>query len=217
MKAYCLTLDKRISNFGKICQDALDLGIEVQPFICGEGHLDLKYDHIDQNVTPPVYDKSTWYQSWWDKPNAYNAWLCHKKMINLALESGEKEVLFLEDDIRFEYDFERIWGDTKQVLDKMQWDMIYLGWYSNGNLVDEKIHPNIFRMNGGGGFHGVLIKRHMLKYMKELPAYGPLDWCMGQVHSQFSCYAIYPSIINQEDGFSYIEGHHLTKPDRFHK
>jgi hypothetical protein len=69
----------------------------------------------------------------------------------------------------------------------------------------------------GGGTHGVLISRNILDWAVKLRPIGPFDWIFSLAQPQLQCYVIYPSIITQRSGFSYIEGGMLDKPDRYKK
>ena len=106
-RAVCLTLDKRINLYDSIKDQASKYNIKTEIFLCGDGSLDLKYDHIDIKELPPVYDKSIRYDHWYTI-NAYNAWLCHRKIMQKAYEDGCENLLMLEDDIEFEEDFDEV-------------------------------------------------------------------------------------------------------------
>lgn len=215
-KTVCLSLDRRMSRAMGIKAEAKKFGLDVQLFIAGDGETLPRqtYDHIDQiDCDIPVYRESTTYPTWHNRDNAYNAWLCHKKIVTHAYLEDVERLLLLEDDILFEEDFEEIFTKANRVLKALTWDMIYFGWYSNGHI--EPVSDHVYNMNGGGGFHGVLINRTIMNEMcKELPI-GPFDWIAGQkYHSKYKAYAIYPSIITQEDGYSFVEGSDLKKPAR---
>jgi hypothetical protein len=210
-------LDKRISRAQNIKQQANSLNIDVDFFICGNGNLDLKYDHMDTIELPPRYSNSTEYPTWHRRPNAYNAWLCHKKIIINALENNCDFLLILEDDVIFEKDFVEIIDKTDDFFNNNSWDMIYFGWYSNGHLMPTN-NPHVYKMNGGAGLHGILLTKKIMEILLQFDPIGPFDWICGtHINPSFNCYAMYPSIITQESGYSYIEGGNLEKPDRNHK
>jgi hypothetical protein len=213
-KAMCLTLDKRYHKALEIRTEAAKLGINVQLFIGGDGTLVLPYNHIDTPEMPPHMPHMTTYPAWHARPNAYNAWKCHQKILDYALEKDIDPLLMLEDDVIFESDFEKIINESKDFLNNNEWDMVYFGWYSNGHL-HYIGHPHVYRFMGGAGFHGVLMRKHIIEKLVVMPPLGPYDWMCGQwIHPEFKCYAIHPSIITQVSGYSYVEDGNLEKPDR---
>ena len=215
--AICLTLDKRIEYAKTIVTSAKNYGIDVDLFLAGDGSIDLLYDHVDINSLPPRYEQSLNYPSWTGRTNAYNAWLCHRKMIHKALSSGAKNLMILEDDIIFEEDFSEILEKVTPFFNSNKWDMIYFGWYSNDHLQPTD-NEHVYRMMGGGGFHGVLINRNVLELLFEYHPLGPYDFISGVfLHDKIKAYAIYPCIISQMSGYSYVEGGTLEKPDRHKK
>ena len=73
-------------------------------------------------------------------------------------------------------------------------------------------------MNGGGGFHAVIITRYVAEILLTFDAIGPYDWICGQyLHDTVDCYAIYPAVINQISGYSFVENSSLVKPSRYDK
>jgi len=216
-KAVCLVLDIRYDSAIQIQKETTSRGINTDLFIAGDGTKNLKYNHIDVLDLPPRFSNSINYSTWYKRPNAYNAWLCHKKIMELAIESSLDFLLMLEDDVVFEKDFLETLEKTASFFNSNEWDMIYFGWYSNGHLTPTK-NQNVFRMNGGAGFHGVLLSRKIMELLIKFDPIGPFDWIVGTyINPRFNCYAIYPSIITQQSGYSYVEGGVLEKPDRKHK
>lgn len=216
-RAVCLTLDKRIDMGRDVQKQAAKYNINVELFVAGDGAGELLYDHIDIQELPPKYHGSLSYPSWTTRYNAYNAWLCHNKILKMARQDGINNILMLEDDIIFEEDFSEILEKVTPFFNSNNWDMIYFGWYSNNHLQDigEK---HVYRMVGGGGFHGVLLNRYMIEELVDVPPLGPYDFITGvYYHKQILAYAIYPCIISQCSGYSYVEGSILEKPDRYKK
>lgn len=209
-KAVCLVLDKRMDLWNELDKSCQNHGILAEPFIAGDGSLELDYQHIDVEECPPMLPGSTDYPTWWNRPNAFNAWLCHKQIITRAKKEGVESLLLLEDDSVFEEDFDEVM--TNAHLDRCGFDMLYLGWYSNGHLHSTP-NQNLKIMRGGGGFHGVILNRRIIELLDAVEPKGPYDWICGKRHHhQMNCYAVYPDVITQRDGHSYVEGHHLTKP-----
>lgn len=216
-RAVCLTLDKRIALGRDVVIQAANYGLDVKLFMAGDGTLPITYDHIDINELPPRYPESLTYPSWTTKPNAYNAWQCHQKIIREAYDDGLNNLLMLEDDVFFEKDFIEILEKTTAFFNSNTWDMIYFGWYSNDHLQDIG-QEHVYRMMGGGGFHAVLLNRDMLQILYDVPPLGPFDFITGVFfHKHIDAYAIYPNIISQHNGYSYVEHGTLDKPDRYKK
>ncbi len=220
-RAYALVLDKRwdfvpqiIANF-----NVLDLWHKCRLFIAGSGSNEkLTYDHIDTKDLPPRYPNSTDYPTWWARPNAYNAWLCHKKIFEEAYAAGYKYILLMEDDAVVEKDFSEILAKVETTLDEIDWSMLYFGAYHYQGSSSPTNNPHLLKANGCGGFHGVIIRRDVIAELVHNfnQAIGPYDWLVGRyLHCMYNCYTIYPGIINQRDNIhSYVEDQILHKPPR---
>ncbi len=206
-QVYCLYLDKRLNR-----HDYIKENVDHIAFIAGDGSLDIQYDHVDIKELPPKFKQSINYETWWKSPNAYNAWLCHHKILNIALQKGCETLLLLEDDIEFSEELDSALDDFEKI-DK--WDMFYFGCYNNGNSLAGP-SDEVRIINGAGGFHGVALKRKVIEMLVMLPPIGPYDWICGQYfHQIYNCYCSYPTVINQADGYSYIENETFIKPSRF--
>jgi len=215
--AMCLTLDERIEELQRIKMEWHKFGVWVEPFIVGKGNKLNKrlYDHIDIDKKPPVYTNSTNYPTWW-KPNTYNAWLSHRKIFERFIQSELSILLLLEDDSFIEEDAKDILEDVSPYLDTIGWDMLYLGSYPNPGSWTPTQHKNIIRLCGAGGFHSVIMKDYVVKQLLEFDPIGPYDNLAGRyLHDRFNCYGIYPSIVSQKSGFSFIEESELQKPNRW--
>lgn len=215
IRTICLNLDLRLDNWlTNILPKWKAIGIHPESFICGSSNLDYQYNHQDEQIIPQKYSNSINYPTWFARPNAYNAWKCHRKIFEIAYFSGDNALLLLEDDAIPEDDFVDIYEKCKDYLNNNPIDMLYFGCYSNGNLIDIG-HKYIKRMNGGGGFHGVLLNRNIMKQLLAFAPLGPYDWMTQEyIHPYHKCYAITPCIISQESGYSYVENNTLVKPDR---
>lgn len=215
-KIYGLYLDERIANYEKINNI-----VEHEKFIAGKGVLLPKeeYDHIDTNDPPPIYLNSIQYATWFSRNSAYNAWLCHRKIFRKFYEDPDKPktLLLFEDDIFFHSDWLAVLNlDTvSPILKNKEWDMFYFGCYHNKK--QEIINSNIFKLRGAGGFHAVGMTRDIVGELLEFPPIGPYDYIAGRyLHPKYNCYSVYPSVIDQVSGYSYVEGHNLEKPDRWY-
>lgn len=220
MRAICLTLDKRLKYVESyiVPEFKRRLNIDVELFIAGDGlSVQRPYNYIDDNMQLPCrLAKSTTYPTWFNRPNAYNAWKCHRAIFEKFILDGDDKFLLLEDDVFIQEDFEEILGNNLDdvVLD---YDMLYLGSY-NASKRGILQYPNILRLpmlSDAGGFHAVILNKTVVKRLLELPPYGPYDWMASTyIHGNYECYAIWPSIISQKDGYSFVEGHDLIKPSR---
>jgi hypothetical protein len=217
---YYFVLDKRWQNWLDIKDQLYSLNLKnLKPFVSGGSNVGgLRYDRVDTVRPPPSYPNSTNYPTWHTRFNAYNIWLSHRMVLEECQKLGYKTIMFLEDDIMIEDDFSKLLDNAEKYLYNKSWDMLYLGGYHNSNSFSETENPNIIRLNGSGGWHGVILKDKVINELLSFPAIGPYDWICGQyIHTIFSCYAIYPSIISQFSGHSEVEGGHLNKPSRYQK
>lgn len=209
-RVYGLYLDSRLANY-----DRINYIIPHEKFICGKGlDSNVQYDHVDVEYGPPIFPNSIQYQTWYVRNNAYNAWLCHKKIFERFYNDPAipDTILLLEDDIEFMEDYENIVNLIEEKIVGRNWDMLYFGCYQNGKS-EPTNHPNIRVMNGGGGFHCVAMKRHIVEELLSYRALGPYDYLAGKyLHNKYKCLAVYPTVVNQSDGYSSVEGHNLTKP-----
>lgn len=208
-----LTLDKRVEMVKPLLNSLSELGLKPQSFNVGKTGT----DHTDVNELPPKLPKSTNYPTWWASPNAYNAWLSHEKILRKAYQDGVENLLLVEDDAFLENDFKEILKSIEPTLEKTQWDMLYFGCYNYEGSWTKTDNKNLLRLNGSGGWHGVLLKRNVIAELLNFPPIGPYDWICGKyIHPIFSCYAVYPCIISQLDQiYSNVEQTVLTKPSRY--
>lgn len=222
-KAICLVLDERKEQVHRIADEWHKKGVHVDFFYAGNGSdTDLTYDHIDEPILPPKYSNSIEYPTWHRRPSVYNAWKCHKKMMERCLETDDNNFLFLEDDSFIEEDFDDIWSKTSNFFSANEWDAIYLGSYHNWQHTrygpvasySKTDNPNLLRLRGSGGFHGVILSRKVLLGLVNVLPRGPFDWTFGQLHNSYNVYGIYPCIVSQMSGWSFIEGQFLEKPER---
>tara|TARA_Y100000310_G_scaffold344177_1_gene455549 strand:+ start:134 stop:889 length:756 start_codon:yes stop_codon:yes gene_type:complete len=211
-KAICLCLDTRQEHWLELEEDLGNVGIKMERFIAGDGKtLDCEYDVIDTNETPPKMTGSVGYSSWWTRPNAYNAFKCHIKMFEKALEDGCERVLMLEDDAILTNDFEK---HLKNVV-VGNWDALYLGWYQS-DKTEFHVHgdpragtgEHYFSAKYIGGLHGMVVDKSMLPTLVEAPPLGPMDHLMGtRLCNNFNYRIVTPQIILQKPAvYSEVEG-----------
>lgn len=211
-RAICLTLDKRYEIAQELQAQCKEKNIDVELFVAGSGARPLKYNYIDGDELPPITPYTTNYPTWLARPNAYNAWQSHKGIFEMC--KPNENLLLLEDDSELSEDFDELVAKTDSFFNENPWDMVYFGCYHFNSL--DTSSADVKKMNGGGGFHGVLITPKIRDILLTWSPIGPYDWITGQyLHQYHNCYAIYPSIINQRSGFSFVEGSNLDKPDRY--
>jgi hypothetical protein len=190
-------------------------GITINIFLAGDGkHIkDRLYNHIDIPQAAPRLPNSSGYPTWY-RPSAYNAFLCHQKMIDMATRLGWNRVLMLEDDMFFE-------AHTEELLDKLDneikataWDMLYVGFCAPPHRTDINREDGPFAIQPAGqccgGFHCVGI--HSRIYNKIL-SFQPLA-CMDVMCDDLpNRYALVPKCGEQKPGWSYVEQTIFTRPD----
>lgn len=216
--AQCLVLDKRINLFHDLKWDLSEKGICLQPFIAGDGsNKDLEYDHIDTKELPPRYQQSINYATWWNRPAAYNAWLSHKKMMEQTLHDGYDHILIIEDDAFIEKDFDEILLKTELFWLDNTYDIVYFGCFLNEQKWEPTSNENVLRVQRCGGLHACLLTKPIIEELLKFPPIGPYDWILSEYkfHEVFKSYAIYPSIISQRSGYSFVEESNLDKPSRY--
>lgn len=216
-KTVILTLDKRLEDAKNLKTSLKSKNIDAQLFVAGypEKDTNIQYNYIDTLSFPPIYIGGIDYRTWYSRPNAFNAWKCHRKIFLEALENDVDNLFLLEDDSILEDDFDEILESCESFFKTRHWDMIYFGCYHNNNSI-ETSNENVLKMGGGGGFHAVLMNKEILNELVKAHPIGPFDWIAGKfLHSEYDCYAIYPCIISQKSGYSFVEGQDLTKPERF--
>lgn len=211
-----LLLDNRLEDLPRIRKECNSIGWDIKPNLVGDGSVDLQYFHVDIDDLPPKYDMCTDYPTWHKRPNAYNAWLSHRKMMTVALSNGRDHLLILEDDITIEPDFKDIWSECEEWFDTHDWDMIYFGAYHNNTTYDTDNY-HIKKLRGSAGWHAVLLNERVMKTMVNWKALGPFDWMSSKlIHPNSNCYGIWPSIVSQKSGYSFVEDSNLEKPSRYH-
>jgi hypothetical protein len=86
-RAFCVLLDKRVGFWPELESSFSRVGITLEKFLVGDGKLlpEDEYHHIDLQQTPPIYSNTNMYPSWINKPNAFNAFLSHRKILEYAL------------------------------------------------------------------------------------------------------------------------------------
>jgi len=198
--AICLTLDKRAEQALELISQYKKYGIDLKPFIVGDGNLVKRYNKVNSNDIPPI---NTFYPGYKteDRIRAYNCWNSHKEILKYFVNNfKEKDILLLvEDDGYLIEDHTHLIDKTYDYLTKNRCDMLYLGCNNKDLHFNFTKHPNLLRLTGGtGGWHSVIMSYKIAKLLLTFPpitAYD--DICAKFIHNKFNCYSIYPSIVIQ--------------------
>lgn len=215
-QAFCLVLDKRYEQGLEVKKEFKKrLNIDTTLFIAGDGsRTDIVYDFIDVDVVPVRTNTSINYPTWYNRPNSLNAHLCHKEILKRCIDQNLEYMFFFEDDSLIMEDFDDVFNSIAPILNETQWDILHLSGHTKG-CPKIQIAPNLYRVAQTGGNYNLIVKKHMLPILYNLPIDGPMDWLVGtRIQPYYQCLMILPNTIIQRSGFSYIEGCHLTKPDR---
>lgn len=179
----------------------------------GDGKKCGNYFHIDEN--PP--------ETWTGTRQSWNYYQCWFKLIQKVQDRRLANFLFLEDDAWFQPEFDETFGHTiSQIREKsIAPDMLYLGanhWSSKTRLVA----PNLLRISCSLDMHAVAVGRNLFQPIldlqeKEWLHQNPyLDGTIAyQFHEKFECYAVYPSVVWQFDGWSENEQRFISRADHW--
>lgn len=226
-KITCLSYDKRKDMWPplkKQVKDIFDKPLEM--FIGGDGlDPEIKYDHLDMPVPPNVPFLYT------ANKGHYNAFLCHKKMAQRAIDEGVKNVLFLEDDAYFIEDRLHMINNHAflEFTECDKWDICYMGWWQK--LTQDSSEDRIdieqeYKRSGAWGIspverppfvahdicalHGLLINAKFLPFIANATA-GPIDSYLHRNFDKINAWFLWPKLIHVHSTFSYCEGSHAER------
>ncbi len=204
-RAVCLTLDKRVDNRSRVAADFSVHHIRPEFFIAGDGKTLPAdwYDHVD--VEPPPREG---YPAWKERPNSYNAFLCHRRAVTRANQDGVQTLLLLEDDVVLTDQFYRVLPAAWEQLHEVDpaWEAFYLG-ANHAFSKTAEVAPNLLRLQRSGCWHAVCLHRRIFDKVLELPMTGPIDGVFAEkIQPHGHCYACWPNIAVTQPGFSYCEG-----------
>lgn len=217
-RCLCSVFDRRIDNWPYIQKAAKQyLNIDCELHLSGDGHCsDYVYSNIDQDELPPQLELTTSYPTWMTT-RSYNAYKSHASLLQKCLDDPLCEIgCMLEDDIVFADDFTSIWNEVYDWIHNNVWDVIFLGGYHHSNSL-LRLTDHIYQTWHTGGTHGWIFKRHIIPQILAYGPIGPIDGILSErLEQDLLCYMVYPSIINQQSGYSYLEQGVLQKPSRYH-
>lgn len=203
---FVLNVDRRAKEFTRIESMVHDAGWtrSINRFIVGKGEVlpEDEYSRIDD-----AGPSRKWCESGYaNLPNSYHAFKAFQAIITKAYGMGLRTILLLEDDAQFTPNF-------KEVLEKAgeescsvpQWDMLYLGANHTWNRTVE-VSPHLLRLFGSLCWHAVGLKCSVFPTIINWTPDKPIDLKAQELHNQFNCYSVWPSIATQRPGYSYVEG-----------
>jgi hypothetical protein len=225
-KITCLAYDKRKDMWPALQEQVkLIFNKDLELFIGGDGHdSELVYDHIDTTNLPTHFLYTA-------NKGHYNAFLCHRKMAQRAIDENVNNVLFLEDDSYFIKDRIKILQTdyAKYFIENGEWDICYLGWWQKkthegGEDRDdlEEFYKNFGSWNFSPiqrppivahdicGLHGLLINRHFLSFIANAPI-GPIDSLLHRNFDKINAWFLWPKLIHVHSTFSYCEGSYTER------
>jgi len=226
-KITCLSYDKRKDMWPPLKKQVLDIfGKPLEMFIGGDGlDRDIKYDHLDMPVPPNIQFLYT------ANKGHYNAFLCHRKMAQRAIDEGVNNVLFLEDDAYFieeRVPFLRN-DDFEEFTQSTAWDICYLGWWQKKTADSSENRDDLEELYSTYGhygispvdrppvvaheicaLHGLLINKHFLPAIANAPI-GPIDSYLHHNFDKINAWFLYPKLIHVHSTFSYCEGSHAER------
>lgn len=218
-KAACLCLDKRKDEWEDLREQCESKGIKFDPFVVGDGKiLDIEmYDRVDDKY-PPI---ENWgYGNEITKPRHCNAFLSHQSMIRKALSEDAENVLLLEDDAYFTDRYDDVMNKLAPQIEELDYDMLYLGWWigyedDEWNVKVEREYTEEGKVGIGrikdahftcGGLHGVVVKRKILEYLRQMAPIDPIDSLLNRYfHKKIHSYYVYPKVIHDKGIFSNCE------------
>lgn len=228
MYAICLALDKRKDEWKKLQEQCKNSGIEMIPFIAGDGSDDeLVYDHID--IIPQQHQIANWgYSRPGFEHHHINAFLCHQKMIKKAQDMNLPYFLLLEDDTYLTNRFDEIIQEIQYFIDYCQWDIIYLGWWvgqedDEWNLQIEEEYKNNKKVKllkyekNIGGLHGAIINSNIYNLLLKLKPNNPIDSQLNMliefnaVSPLINRFIVTPKALHVKSIYSFCEGSVLQR------
>lgn len=145
--------------------------------------------------------------------------LSHRKAIELAKQQQWKSVLILEDDLELTSQLPDFLTNHLQALKQADWDICYLG-FTNPVSPFRKIcalgKHTLHEVNGASTTHAYLLRDSTYDWLlRKLPQQATIwswisqhraidRWYYRHLASHFKVYAVSPSLINQDGGFSDI-------------
>lgn len=215
LRTMCLCVDRRHYNVESIEKNFSYFSPEI--FLAGDGHLKCaKYAHLDE---PLPADHKGRYPAWLKRPNSYNAFLCFRRMILSAVNTGHNMLFILEDDAWPTWERPEIVKELLEELDEIDplWQALYLG-ASHSNSTSTFMSERLVRTRGCGCFHAIILHKRVWRAVLELPLENPIDGVFAErIHHEGHCYAAWPNLVVQRPGFSCVENREVDYLHFFEK
>ena len=172
----CINLDRRFERWEQMQNKFEQHGIHsVQRFAAVDG------------------ETSTIPANWDSTPGAYGCLLSHLEVVREARRLGLPSVLIFEDDVVFDDEFEKKFGDYIQQL-PADWDMLFFGALHKDELI--KVSENIGRITQSNSTYACVLRDTVFDAFIELnsKANDVLDVNSLALQKQFNCYCFLPHL-----------------------
>jgi GR25 family glycosyltransferase involved in LPS biosynthesis len=118
-----------------------------------------------------------------------------KKCIRIAKEKKLPYVLVLEDDVIFTDNAQQQFEDAFNVVNEMQWDMLFLG--ANLQKPAEQIANNVLKINGAYAAHAYMVHERFYDTILNLPHTCEMDVHYHNLMAEHNVYMCDPMIAYQ--------------------
>jgi len=139
--------------------------------------------------------------SWPGTPGAYGCLLSHVEVVREARQRGLPSILIFEDDVVFDEDFEKKFGDHIQQL-PADWDMLFFGALHKDELI--KVSDNIGRITQSNSTYACVLRDTVYDAFIELNSRCDevLDVNSLVLQQRFNCYCFLPHLAWVEVAYS---------------
>ncbi len=163
---YCINLDSRPDRWSYICGHFKKFGLMNK--VVRYSAIDIRHDSTLQAYERLQKEK-------YSSLAMCGCMLSHRKIIETAKDSGFRNVLVFEDDVKFLEQNLTFIGNSLRELANREWQVFYLG--ATYIAPFERIHQNLILIsNGAYATHAIAYNRSVFdKILKVLPT-GPRDY-----------------------------------------
>ena len=172
----CINLDRRFERWEQMQNKFEQHGIHsVQRFAAVDG---------ETSTIPARWDST---------PGAYGCLLSHLEVVREARRLGLSSVLIFEDDVVFDDEFEKKFGDCIRQL-PADWDMLFFGALHKDELV--KVSENIGRITQSNSTYACVLRDTVFDAFIELNSRTSdvLDVNSLELQKRFNCYCFLPHL-----------------------
>lgn len=129
--------------------------------------------------------------------------LSHLAILRFARATGMASYGAFEDDIEFHPNFNARFDEFWNAV-PADWDMVYMGANHSGGWT--KVNDHIVRMHKSYTTHAIIINHTAYDKLIEIwgAANEKVDVGISLLHKTMNCYAFYPNMVYQADGYSDI-------------